>query len=85
MREPRINYLFVQAMNSELRKNIHKGDWYEWKQSPEDWLLAIQSRLDKLSIAINEDSKEDIKKYSVDVANLAERSFITFGEAGERD
>ena len=70
---------FVKQMEKELQENQIKGNWEDWKPTKQEWLWEIQYHMAKLQIAIQNNEKENIKEYSADVANLAEKSYTQFG------
>jgi hypothetical protein len=74
-----LNNEFQQLMQNELNKNSYKGDWEKWQPKKEEWLWQTTYHLFKLQKALDENNKELIKEYSLDLANFAEKSYITFG------
>jgi len=70
---------FIERMEIELINNSDKGIWVNWKPTKEEWLWEMQHHMAKLQISIQNNDKEGIQEYSADVANLAEKSYITFG------
>jgi len=74
-----INPLFTQRMEEELVTNSHKGDWVVWHPEPKDWLWEMSHHQAKLQKAIADKNYELIREYSADVANLAEKAFVSFG------
>jgi hypothetical protein len=71
--------IFIERMEIELIDNSNKGVWTKWKPTKEEWLWEMQHHMAKLQISIQNNDKEGIQEYSADVANLAEKSYMTFG------
>lgn len=72
--------LFLEQMETELKNNSHKGDWKSWLPSPSDLMSELAHHSRKLEKAIYDNNPELVREYSADIANLAERSFVVFGD-----
>jgi len=69
---------FINQMRYELRANIEKGNWQEWKPSYDEYCKELDHHVMKLKHAINYTDYEAIVEHSADVANIAEKGFTTF-------
>lgn len=70
-----LNPKFIQRMEDELKANAHKGNWEEWQPNETQILNEMYHHMEKLKMAFVTKSLDEIKEYSADVANLAEKAF----------
>jgi hypothetical protein len=77
--KPILSSNFPEQMEYELQSNEYKGKWTEWHPTKEEWLWEMQHHIYKLMHSIKNEEKVDIREFSADVANLAEKSYTEFG------
>lgn len=72
-------FAFLVAMGYELERNAHKGDWNEWKPTPEQLSKEIEHHCQKLFKALMENDVVLITEYAADLGNYAQKAFSLYG------
>ena len=77
-----INGKFIQRMETELQNNKDQGDWNTWLPTPEQGVSEIEHHLNKLKIALANNTTDGVSEHAADIANIAMRVSDTHGVTG---